>query len=252
MTTYSSAHARWRRHRPDGVTRRCDAVGSPATLRICPRWPGGRALAELVDEARRSSTCTVAIDFAMSLSPRSRASSSIRWCASATSRRAGSELSHARRTFSPRSWRARRIELSVSLPVASTDQRLEPAMEPCDLVGVGGALELIDDGVHRGELVVGHPLSGESGRRWQQQPAHLEHLLETLRLQELHREHHAGQQLARSEAGHVGAVTAPDIEDVDLRQRPHGLAQRTRVTRRVVRPARVRAAADRPGPARPS
>ena len=99
-------------------------------------------------------------------------------------------------------------------------------MESCDLVGVGGHLELIDHGVHLGELLLGHSLCREGGRRREQEPAHLEHLLETLRLQQLDREHQARQQLAGSEARHVRAVASADVEHLDLGQGAHRLAQR--------------------------
>ena len=105
-------------------------------------------------------------------------------------------------------------------------QRTEPVVQAGDLVGVGGLLELIDHRVHLGQLLVGHPLRGERRRRWQQQLAHLDHLVEVLRLDQFHREHHARQQLARSQAGDVRAVAAADVEHVDLRERPDRFAQR--------------------------
>ena len=142
------------------------------------------------------------------------------------SRRPGSALSHARRTFSPRICSARRIELSVSLPLASYTSEPKRSCSRAISSGSVACCELLDHLVHLRQLLVGDPLRGERRRRWQQQLAHLDHLVEILRLDQLHREHHARQQLARGEARDVGAVATAHVEHVDLRQRAHRLAQR--------------------------
>jgi hypothetical protein len=80
--------------------------------------------------------------------------------------------------------------------------------------------------MHLCQLILGHPLGSERGRRWEQQPAYLQDFLETLHLQEFDGEHHARQQLAGSEAGHIGAVASPNVEHVDLGERAHRFAQR--------------------------
>jgi hypothetical protein len=85
---------------------------------------------------------------------------------------------------------------------------------------------LVDHRVQLGELLLGHPLGGEGGGRRKQEPAHLEHLLESLGLEQFDRERQARQQLARSEARHVRAVTPADVEHLDLGQCTHRLAQR--------------------------
>ena len=107
-----------------------------------------------------------------------------------------------------------------------TDERLELAVQECDLAGVRGRFELIDNRMHLGQVVCRHALCGESGRGWEQQPANFEHFFESLRLQELHREHHARQQLAGSETCHVGSIASSNVEHVDLGERAHRLAQR--------------------------
>ena len=86
------------------------------------------------------------------------------------------------------------MELSVSLPVASPTNAWNRRWSR-DLVGVGRHLELIDHGVQLGELLLGHVSCGEGGRRREQEPAHLEHLLEALRLEQFDREREARQQL---------------------------------------------------------
>ena len=110
------------------------------------------------------------------------------------------------------------------MPGGVVHQRSEPVVQTGDLVGIGGLLELFDHVVHLGQLLVGHPLCGERGSRREQQLADLDHLVEILRLEEFHREHHARQQLARRQAGDERAVTAANVEHVDLRERPHRLA----------------------------
>ena len=149
------------------------------------------------------------------------------WWAIATSRIAGSEFSHARRTCSPSIWSVCRIELSHAFPVASATIPWNCRCSSAIRLGVVGNLELVDDRAHRVELRHGDTLGRESGSRWEQQATHLENLVEATGLHQLEGEAHPGEQVARLEAPDIRAVTATDIQHLDLGERPHGLAKRT-------------------------
>jgi hypothetical protein len=71
------------------------------------------------------------------------------------------------------------------------------------------------------------PLGRKPGGRWEQQATHLENLVEATCLHELEGEAHPGQQVTGLEAAHVRAVSAADIQHLDLGERAHRLAQRT-------------------------
>lgn len=105
----------------------------------------------------------------------------------------------------------------------------DPAVElqvGCDEFLHGGLLaERVQPGLQGVQLALRDAGSGHRGGGGLQDAPHREELQHRVVAVEVHHEAHGLQQQLGIQAGHIGAVALPYVQDADQRQRPYGLAQ---------------------------